>query len=96
MFFLGVIVGIGSIVGVVIVISIVGLGVVFWMWVIGFVGMVIKYFEGILVVKYREKGVFGYNGGFMYYIKNGFNMFKFVMVFVIFMIIVSIGIGNMM
>lgn len=96
MFFLGVIVGIGSIVGVVIVISIVGLGVVFWMWVIGFVGMVIKYFEGILVVKYWEKGVFGYNGGFMYYIKNGFNMFKFVMVFVIFMIIVSIGIGNMM
>lgn len=92
---LGATVGIGSIVGVATAISIAGPGAVFWMWVTGLVGMATKYSEGILAVKYREKGAFGYNGGPMYYIKNGLNMPKLAMAFAIFTIIASIGTGNM-
>lgn len=47
-----VIIGMGNIVGVVIVCVFGGLGVVFWMWMIVLFGMVIKYGEGVLVVKY--------------------------------------------
>ncbi|WP_187841258.1 alanine/glycine:cation symporter family protein [Helicobacter pylori] len=92
---LGATVGIGSIVGVATAISIAGPGAVFWMWVTGLVGMATKYSEGILAVKYREKGAFGYKGGPMYYIKNGLNMPKLAMAFAIFTIIASIGTGNM-
>lgn len=42
-------VGIGNIVGVVIVIVLGGLGVVFWMWVIVFIGVVSVFIEVILV-----------------------------------------------
>lgn len=50
-----VIVGIGNIVGVVIVIKVGGFGVFFWMWIVVFFGMVIKYLEGVFVIKYRIK-----------------------------------------
>lgn len=43
------IVGLGNIVGVVIVISVGGLGVVFWMIFVGFLGMSIKFIECSLV-----------------------------------------------
>lgn len=65
-------VGIGNIVGVVMVIKFGGLGVLFWMWVVVFFGMVIKYVEGLLVIKYCIKDINGeIFGGLMYYIVNG-------------------------
>lgn len=42
-------VGTGNIVGVVVVIGFGGLGVVFWMWMVVFFGVVIVYVEFILV-----------------------------------------------
>lgn len=42
-------VGIGNFVGVVIVVVVGGLGVLFWMWIIVFLGVVISLIENILV-----------------------------------------------
>ncbi len=65
-------VGTGNIAGVTGAIFTGGAGAVFWMWVAAFFGMVTKYSEIVLAMKYRvkdEKGV--YHGGPMYYIENG-------------------------
>jgi AGCS family alanine or glycine:cation symporter len=65
-------IGIGSIAGVATAIVAGGFGAVFWMWVIALIGMVTKFIEAILAVKYRvvdEKGQM--SGGPMYYIANG-------------------------
>ena len=42
------------------------------MWVSGIVGMITKYTEIVLAVRYRERNDKGeYVGGPMYYIRNG-------------------------
>ncbi len=64
-------VGTGNIVGVAGAIALGGAGAVFWMWISGVLGMVIKASEIKLAVKYREKSDNGFAGGPMYYIKNG-------------------------
>lgn len=92
---LGATVGIGNIVGVATAIAIGGPGAIFWMWITGIVGMATKYSEGILAVKYREKGINGYKGGAMYYISKGLGMPKLGMAFAIFTILASFGTGNM-
>ena len=48
-------IGTGNIVGVSTAIAIGGPGAVFWMWVIAFFGMMTKYSEIVLAIKYREK-----------------------------------------
>src|SRR5271156_2007872 len=47
-------IGIGSIAGVATAIVAGGFGAIFWMWVIALIGMVTKFIEAILAVKYRE------------------------------------------
>ena len=65
-------VGTGNIAGVTGAIIIGGPGAVFWMWVSAFFGMVTKYSEVVLAVRYRERNDKGdWVGGPMYYIKNG-------------------------
>ena len=65
-------VGTGNIAGVATAIALGGPGAIFWMWVMGFVGMATKYGEAVLAVKFRETDSNGsYVGGPMYYIKNG-------------------------
>lgn len=66
---LGSCVGIGNIVGICTAIQIGGPGAAFWMWFSSLIGMVIKYAEVYLGVKYRvlnKQG--GYDGGPAYYI----------------------------
>ncbi len=92
---LGATVGIGNIVGVATAITLGGPGAIFWMWITGLVGMATKYSEAVLAVKYREKGVHGYKGGAMYYIKNGLNMPRLAMLFAILTFITAFGVGNM-
>ncbi|WP_163531991.1 alanine/glycine:cation symporter family protein [Helicobacter suis] len=92
---IGATVGIGSIIGVSVAIISGGPGSIFWMWVTGIVGMATKYAEGVLSLKYREVGKYGYKGGPMYYIKNGLNMPKLAFVFALFTLIASFGIGSM-
>ena len=65
-------VGTGNIAGVTGAIAVGGPGAVFWMWVSALFGMVTKYAEVVLAIRYRERNDKGdWVGGPMYYIKNG-------------------------
>ena len=65
-------VGTGNIAGVTGAIAIGGPGAVFWMWISALFGMVTKYAEVVLAIRYRERNEKGdWVGGPMYYIKNG-------------------------
>lgn len=88
-------VGIGNIVGVATAISVGGPGAVFWMWMTGLVGMVTKYSEAVLAVKYREKGEHGMRGGPMYYLSNGAGLPWLGWLFALFTAMATFGIGNM-
>jgi AGCS family alanine or glycine:cation symporter len=88
-------VGIGNIVGVATAITLGGPGAVFWMWVIGLIGMATKYSEAVLAVKYRQAGPYGMKGGPMYYITYGANMPWLGAAFAVFTAVAAFGIGNM-
>ncbi|MSR88723.1 MAG: sodium:alanine symporter family protein [Candidatus Margulisbacteria bacterium] len=66
-------VGLGSITGVAIAIGIGGPGSIFWMWVVGFLGMATKYAEVTLSSHYKEINAETgeVRGGPMYYISKG-------------------------
>lgn len=88
-------VGIGNIVGVATAITLGGPGAIFWMWLTGFLGMATKYSEGLLAVKYRQKGKTGMQGGPMYYLTNGLGQRWLGCLFAIFTIFAAFGAGNM-
>lgn len=91
-------VGVGNIAGVATAIALGGPGAIFWMWVMGFIGMATKYGEAVLAVKYRETDSNGsFVGGPMYYIKNGLgDNWKWLgFIFALFGTIAAFGIGNM-
>lgn len=91
-------VGTGNIAGVTGAIAVGGPGAVFWMWLSALVGMVTKYAEVVLAVRYRERNAKGdYVGGPMYYIRNGLGK-KWnwlAVVFSLFGALAAFGIGNM-
>ena len=65
-------VGLGSIAGVAIALSVGGPGAVFWMWVSALAGMATKFFEGTLSVMYKGKDSAGeVQGGPMYMMVEG-------------------------
>ncbi len=65
-------IGIGSIAGMATALMAGGFGAVFWMWVVAAIGMVTKYAEAILAVKYRRLDAAGkMSGGPMHYIEQG-------------------------
>ena len=91
-------VGTGNIAGVTGAIVAGGPGAVFWMWISALFGMVTKYYEVVLAVKYRERNQAGdLVGGPMYYIKNGLGKgWKWLgSIFCVFGFLAAFGIGNM-
>jgi AGCS family alanine or glycine:cation symporter len=95
-------VGTGNIVGVSLAIYLGGPGAIFWMWVTGFLGMILKYAECTLSHKYRVFNSDGsVSGGPMYYmehgLKNKLGPFAKVLavVFAVAAILCSLGTGNM-
>lgn len=65
-------VGTGNVVGVATAITLGGPGAVFWMWVSAIFGMMTKYAEIVLAVRFREVNADGLHvGGPMYYLSNG-------------------------
>ncbi len=65
-------VGMGSISGVAVAITMGGPGAIFWMWVSAIVGMATKFFEGTLTIMYKDKDSAGEpQGGPMYVITKG-------------------------
>ena len=91
-------VGTGNIVGTSQAIALGGYGAVFWLWLAAVVGMVIKYSEIVLAIKYRERDAKGdWVGGPMYYISKGLGKsWKWLAaLFAVFAALASFGIGNM-
>jgi len=97
-------IGTGNIAGVSAAICIGGAGAVFWMWVAAFFGMMTNYSENVLGIYYRRKNIEGeWSGGAMYYLQDGLGSKKgmkgigkvLAVVFSIFTVIASCGIGSM-
>jgi len=89
-------VGTGNIAGVATAIVAGGPGALFWMWITGLFGMVTKYSEAVLAVKYRITDKLGtFSGGPMYYISRGLGWKWLGVIFAVFASIAAFGIGNM-
>ncbi|MDO5629653.1 MAG: sodium:alanine symporter family protein [Mobilicoccus sp.] len=89
-------VGTGNVVGVATAITVGGPGAVFWMWVSAFFGMMTKYAEIVLALKYREVNAQGkFVGGPMYYLRNGLRQGWLAVIFAVFAALATFGIGNM-
>ncbi len=91
-------VGTGNIVGTSQAIALGGYGAVFWLWLAALVGMVTKYSEIVLAIKFRERDAKGdWVGGPMYYISKGLGKkWKWLAVlFAAFASLACFGIGNM-
>lgn len=91
-------VGTGNIVGTSQAIAMGGYGAVFWLWMAALLGMIIKYSEVTLSIRYRERDAKGdWVGGPMYYITKGMGpKWKWLAVlFCVFATLASFGIGNM-
>ncbi len=90
-------VGTGNLAGVAGAIAIGGPGAVFWMWICAFFGMVTKYAEAVLAVRYRRKNEAGeYVGGPMYIIRDGMgNHWGWLAgIYSFFGVIAAFGVGN--
>ncbi|MED1560853.1 transporter [Alkalihalobacillus alcalophilus ATCC 27647 = CGMCC 1.3604] len=90
-------IGIGNIAGVATAVTLGGPGAIFWMWVVGLLGMATKYAEALLAMKYRVKNSNGeYSSGPMYYIEKGLGpKFKLLAIaFAFFGAFAALGIGN--
>ena len=88
-------VGTGNIVGVATAIAIGGPGSIFWLWLSAFFGMMTKYSEILLSIKFRKRNDEGdFVGGPMYYITDGLKMKWLGVLFAIFGLFASFGIGN--
>ncbi|MCR4739675.1 MAG: amino acid carrier protein, partial [Lachnospiraceae bacterium] len=97
-------IGTGNIAGVSAAICLGGPGAVFWMWVAAFFGMMTNFSENVLGIYYRRRNKDGeWSGGAMYYLRDGLGnipgyekLGKFLAVlFSIFAVLASFGIGNM-
>lgn len=90
-------IGNGNIAGVATALTLGGPGSIFWMWVVGLLGMATKYAEALLAVKFRVKNEKGeYSSGPMYYIERGLGRrFKgLAIAFALFGAFAALGIGN--
>ncbi len=97
-------IGTGNIAGVSAAIVLGGPGAVFWMWIAAFFGMMTNFSENVLGIYYRKKNKDGeWSGGAMYYLEEGLakkagyeRIGKILAVlFSVFSILASFGIGNM-
>ena len=87
-------IGTGNIIGVATAVAMGGPGAVLWCWLTGVFGMSTKYAEGLLAVKYRVKQPDGSMlGGPMYALERGLKMKWLGILFAIFAICASLGIG---
>jgi len=70
---LGGMIGIGNLVAAVATVTIGGPGSLVWLWLASFIGMIVKYCEIYLGIKYRKlNDKNGYDGGPVYYLKEAF------------------------
>lgn len=89
-------VGTGNLVGVAGAICLGGPGAVFWMWICAIFGMVTKYAEAVLAVRFRVKTAGGFIGGPMYVISQGLGprWRMLANAYCLFGIVAAFGVGN--
>lgn len=87
-------VGTGNIIGVSTAVATGGPGAVFWLWIMGVFGIATNFSEVLLSVKYRIKKNGQMVGGAMYIIEQAMGQKWLAILFAIFTIIASFGIGN--
>lgn len=90
-------IGNGNIAGVATAVTLGGPGAIFWMWIVGLLGMATKYAEALLAMKYRVKNADGeYSSGPMYYIERGIGKKwkPLAVAFALFGAFAALGIGN--
>ena len=89
-------VGTGNLVGVAGAIALGGPGAIFWMWVCALLGMVTKFAEATLAVRFRLKKNGEYVGGPMYMIREGLpkGWAWLGSVYAFFGVIAAFGVGN--
>ena len=90
-------VGTGNIAGVAGAISIGGPGAIFWMWVCAVLGMVTKFAEATLAVRFQRKGRDGaYYGGPMYMVRDAMSSrWQFLAgVYCFFGVVAAFGVGS--
>ncbi len=97
-------IGTGNIAGVSAAIVSGGPGAIFWMWIVAFFGMMTNFSENVLGIFYRLKNENDeWCGGAMYYLRDGLGSKKgckfigaaLALLFSIFCVLASFGIGNM-
>ena len=89
-------IGTGNIIGVATAITLGGPGAVFWCWLTGVFGIATKYAEGLVAVKYRVKTSNGKMlGGPMYALERGLGLKWLGVLFCLFTVMASFGIGNL-
>ena len=89
-------IGTGNIIGVATAITLGGPGAVFWCWLTGVFGIATKYAEGLVAVKYRIKTSNGKMlGGPMYALERGLGLKWLAVLFCVFTVMASFGIGNL-
>lgn len=87
-------IGTGNIIGVATAVSLGGPGAVLWCWLTGLFGISTKYAEGLLAVVFRQKTKDGeMAGGPMYALEKGLGMKWLAVLFCIFTMLASFGIG---
>lgn len=90
-------VGTGNLAGVAGAIAIGGPGAIFWMWICALLGMVTKFAEATLAIRYRAKNTDGeFVGGPMYMISQGMGKkWKWLAsLYCLFAVVASFGVGN--
>lgn len=88
-------VGTGSITGLASAMALGGAGVLFWMWIASFFGMILKYTEILLAHYFRKKLPSGaFAGGPMYYLQKLPLGSVLSAIFSVFCILATFGIGN--
>lgn len=87
-------IGTGNIVGISTAVALGGPGAIFWCWLTGVLGMATTYAECFLGVLFRRKTADGtYLGGPMYALEYGLNKKWLAIIFSIFTLIASYGVG---
>lgn len=88
--------GTGNITGVATALIAGGPGAIFWMWISAVVGMMTMYAENVLGILYRYKNRSGrWVGGAMVYMERGLGCKWLAVLFAVFCILASLGMGNM-
>lgn len=97
-------IGTGNIAGIAYAITMGGPGAVFWMWMAALAGMMTNYSENVLGIYFRRRNARGeWCGGAMYYLRDGLGSRKnckyigriLAVLFSVFAVVASFGIGNM-